>query len=91
MIPQIDHRNWTYRRLAVYGSLLAAFFGIGIAAALGGDGEVRVQAVKTLGWVIALVLVFYVITPTLEAGWSVLSALIGRWNGPDRGASGEGA
>lgn len=77
----VDKRNWTYRRLAVYGSLIASFLIIGAAAALGGESAVRVAAISTMGWVIALVLITYVIAPSLEMGWSVAEALVRRWTG----------
>jgi len=83
MSNQIDKRNWTYRRLAVYGSLILSFIIIAISAFLGGESAVRVAAISTMGWVIALVLVTYVIAPSLEMGWSVAQTLINKRHGSD--------
>lgn len=81
MTQHIDKRNWTYRRFAVYGSLVLSFIIIGVSAFLGGESAVRIAAISTMGWVIALVLVTYVIAPTLEMGWGVLQSLLTRWKG----------
>jgi len=82
MTEQIDKRNWKYRRAAVYGSLIVSFIIIAISAFLGGESAVRIAAISTMGWVIALVLVTYVIAPSLEMGWTVAQTFINqrRWS-----------
>jgi hypothetical protein len=50
-------------------------FIIGICAVYGGEDAVRVATVNALSFLIALVAVFYIFTPSLEAGWQVLAAL----------------
>jgi cell division protein FtsB len=74
----IDPRQWKYRRRAVFLILIASLFIIGICAVYGGEDAVRVATVNALSFLIALVAVFYIFTPSLEAGWQVLAALVGR-------------
>lgn len=74
----LDPRQWKYRRRAVFLILLASFAIIGVCAGFGGDGAVRVAAVNALAFLIGLVAVFYIFTPSLEAGWQVLAGLVER-------------
>ena len=74
----IDPRQWKYRRRAVFLILIASFSIIAGAVWQGGDDAVRVTAVNSLAMLVGLVAVFYIFTPSLEAGWQVIAGLLER-------------
>lgn len=80
-IDPADPRRWTWRRLAIFITILASFLIIGVAATLGGGDAVRVTAIGTLGGLLAIIVPVYVFAPTVEAAWSVLVGWIQRRNG----------
>lgn len=77
----VDPRNWTYRRIAVYASLAVNVMGAAAAALIAlfipvAESGIAETYIKFSFYSSTFILIFYVLTPSLETGWDVLARLI---------------
>lgn len=73
-----DPRQWIYRRIAVYITILSSLGIIAGCAIAGGDSPVRIAVVTAMSGLLTLVLMSYVFAPSLDAVWSALAGRFGR-------------